>query len=287
MARKKGTTSKAGARAPSRKVSGRKAAAPQKSVAPSRPSGGGPPPKAAAPARALSTTTPARAPLASAALKNVDGTQPPTLPIDEFFDQVGEGVVKAQQKMDLRSLDYVKGVAGQPNILPSLFRIPKVSADLKFALDTSEDHVKGLIFFKDESSQQTRNQQSIQFEIVSVPATQLPPAPLFISLVFSAVQRGVIFDALAKVADPGTQLLRDNQKRVIIYAPDGDRGYFLAFAADGADTQVGIWYLVMGNPPTLITLRKPGDASPSIGPLHTMLLQQGKTQEDFLNRLGG
>jgi hypothetical protein len=212
---------------------------------------------------------------------------PPTVDFADFFQRVGEGLVKAQQNMDSQSLDYLKSVVGQPNLLPSMFRIPKVSADLKFALDTEKSNTVGFIFYKDETSEQTHNQQSIQFDIVSVPATQVPPAPLFVNLVFSASQRQSIFDALRTLNDPGAAAPLANQNRVLIYAPDGTNSYFLAYAEQTGATQVGFWFFVV-NPAALVTLRKPGDAGPpALDALRDLIFQQGQAQDKFLKQLGG
>jgi hypothetical protein len=198
---------------------------------------------------------------------------PPTVDFADFFQRVGEG--------------YLKSVVGQPNLLPSMFRIPKVSADLKFALDTEKSNTVGFIFYKDETSEQTHNQQSIQFDIVSVPATQVPPAPLFVSLVFSASQRQSIFDALETLNDPSAAAPLANKNRVLIYAPDGTNSYFLAYAEQTGATQVGFWFFVV-NPAALVTLRKPGDAGPpALDALRDLIFQQGQAQDKFLKQLRG
>src|SRR5262245_10833323 len=55
--------------------------------------------------------------------------------IERFFESVGAGVVDAQQRLDDQSLAYLaqRGAAS----MPTLFRIPRVTAELKFAMESS------------------------------------------------------------------------------------------------------------------------------------------------------
>src|SRR5262245_25768312 len=57
---------------------------------------------------------------------------------DGFFAEIADGFVNAQSKLDLASAQYLKQISVQPHVLPSVFRIPKLNADLKFALEKKE-----------------------------------------------------------------------------------------------------------------------------------------------------
>ena len=126
-------------------------------------------------------------------------TAKPTL--DDFFAGVADGVVKAQQAMDDRTRDYLAGIAGKPYLLPSVFRIPKLTASVKFAFETVQKEKVGLIFYSDETTSQTQNQQSIEFDIVSAPLSPGTIAlPFAVAPAFEPNLRGTIFDRLLALA---------------------------------------------------------------------------------------
>jgi hypothetical protein len=116
-------------------------------------------------------------------------------PLGQFFESVSKGLVDAQQAMDDRSRDYLKSVAGKPYLLPSVFRIPKLSASVKFAIETVANETVNLVFYRDETTTQTQNQQSIEFDIVSAPL--LPGAsvvPFSVAPLIDADGRGRVLD---------------------------------------------------------------------------------------------
>ncbi|MCP4328171.1 MAG: hypothetical protein GY791_07020 [Alphaproteobacteria bacterium] len=93
--------------------------------------------------------------------------------IETFFKTVGDGMVAAQQDLDRRSIEYSQGQTPPP--LPNLFRIPKVSADIKFAMTKeSSERFNVLIFSESELTRETQ-QNSVSFEIVAAP----PPPEMF------------------------------------------------------------------------------------------------------------
>src|SRR5690242_9599540 len=49
------------------------------------------------------------------------------LGVEDFFKQVADGVVKAQQDLDIRSEEYLRNRS--PISAPAVFRIPKVTAE--------------------------------------------------------------------------------------------------------------------------------------------------------------
>ena len=65
-------------------------------------------------------------------------------PIQNFFQQVAQGVVRAQQSLDRESEKYLNG---RPLIsLPTVFRIPKVTAEFMLAAEKgSEAGIKFIV----------------------------------------------------------------------------------------------------------------------------------------------
>lgn len=106
--------------------------------------------------------------------------------IADFFDAIGSGVIGAQKRLDLASQDYVlsalrKQAAGAEDgstateaVTPnaSMFRIPRVTAELKCSIETSRDKKLNLVFYSDRSDVKELHQQTISLEVVAVP---VPP----------------------------------------------------------------------------------------------------------------
>ncbi|MFO0593455.1 MAG: hypothetical protein U0441_38290 [Polyangiaceae bacterium] len=108
-------------------------------------------------------------------------------PIGSFFSDIGKGVVDAQKALDAQSKQYIaellkeandkrKDKSNDPEITEvpgaSMFRIPRVSAELKLSLEKTLDSDWNVVFYSKEEQTKELQQQSLQFEIVSVP---IPP----------------------------------------------------------------------------------------------------------------
>lgn len=101
-------------------------------------------------------------------------------PIGAFFADIGQGVVTAQKQLDRASEEYVQGLLerrkkNDPEArgeVPgaAVFRIPRVSAELKLSLEKSDDRSWNVVFYSKGHESREVNEQSLQFEIVSVPA---------------------------------------------------------------------------------------------------------------------
>jgi len=97
--------------------------------------------------------------------------------ISEFFHAIGSGVIDAQRRLDHASQEYVRGLLSQPErpgaaSTASLFRIPRVTAELKCSLESSHEKKLNLVFYSDRNDVRELHQQSIQLEVVAVP---VPP----------------------------------------------------------------------------------------------------------------
>jgi hypothetical protein len=216
----------------------------------------------------------------------------------DFFLKVGQGLVDAQRKMDSESLVYLQEVSSQPHVLPSIFRIPKLSANVKFALTQEQDKSVGIVFYKDETKAQTLNQQSVEFDIVSVPAPTQLSSPLSVTLILSRTQRQVILKAVGDYRVPGDTTGADTEARlglrtalanpdqIIIYSPGVDGNFYLAFAHADLDQNVGFWFAnLKSSPAQVVAIRKYGDVGPAgLGSLRDFVLAQGQKQAEFLMR---
>ena len=118
----------------------------------------------------------------------LNGSQ--TRSIAEFFDAIGSSIVEAQGRLDQASEAYVRsaiqhepGAAGVTAAGPgsaspadaapalgTLFRIPRVTAELKCSLEM--DRAKGfnVIFYTDRTDVRELHQQTVHLEVVAVPA---------------------------------------------------------------------------------------------------------------------
>lgn len=92
--------------------------------------------------------------------------------IAAFFNEVGKGVVAAQSSLDEKSLAYMAKAQGFP---PTMFRLPRANAEIKFALEYEKE--KGFNFFiaKRTDTERESMQHRVSFDIVSAP---LPPDTL-------------------------------------------------------------------------------------------------------------
>lgn len=102
-----------------------------------------------------------------------------TSSIGDFFRNVGSGLIDAQKKLDEESESYVRSAlqrdragSADSSIPPtaSTFRIPRVNAELKCSLETNSEQKLNLIFYSDRNEAREMHQQTVQLEIVAVPA---------------------------------------------------------------------------------------------------------------------
>jgi len=218
---------------------------------------------------------------------------------DAFFGEIADGFVNAQSKLDVASAEYLKQVSVQPHVLPSVFRMPKLNADLKFALEKKEGKAIQLLFFKNESTTTNLNEQSVHFEIVSAPPpVGLLVAPISVSPVLSKPRRAELFKLIQDFLLPppnNTPAKTDNAldrknlvanpDRVIIISVDGDQRFLLTVADNAAAGNVGFWYLETEDV-SLSVLRKFGSPSdPNIGRVADFVFKLGGIQKDFLAKL--
>jgi hypothetical protein len=86
----------------------------------------------------------------------------------DFLHEIGDAMVQAQATLDLASDRYSHGTG--PLVAPTSYRIPKMTAALRFALERNEDRGFNLLIYSSRSSERELNQQTLDLELVAVPA---------------------------------------------------------------------------------------------------------------------
>lgn len=234
-----------------------------------------------------------------AAEKKEDAEPAARFDFDGFFTEVAEGFINAQSKLDEASAEYLKQVSDKPHVLPSVFRMPKLDADMKFALEKQTGKGIQLLFFKNESTTTNLNEQSVHFEIVAAP----PPAGLSISPVvvaplLSKIRRAELFKAIQDYLLPApnnTPAKTDAalDRKNLVASPDNviviavnDRSFLLTVADGKASGNIGVWYFETGDSSFLSVLRKFGlNTDLNIAQVADFIFKLGTAQKEFLSRL--
>ncbi len=102
--------------------------------------------------------------------------------LSEFFRAVGAGILEAQANMDAQTARDVKRrlgaeanddpyAEGEDLTVgpPTLFRIPRVTAEINYSLETLQGSEVQLIFYSKENQAKEMHQQRVEFEVVATP----------------------------------------------------------------------------------------------------------------------
>lgn len=178
---------------------------------------------------------------------------------DEFLTSLAQSVVATQKKLDRESAAYLNEIQGQAHIQPTVFRMPKLEAQMKFGLDVKNGSKLNLLFWGRNSETVQQNQQGINFEIVSVPA---PPGaieaarravPQWTLVIDPLTRRDLVSEIAA--ADGKIQSLAPVVNAAtpspanIVLVDVGDGARYLVFYAESNETKdVGIWLLTRAAP---------------------------------------
>ncbi|HZD30070.1 MAG TPA: hypothetical protein VE779_00260 [Candidatus Angelobacter sp.] len=236
----------------------------------------------------ITGATTAVTPLATASV--VAATEPDAdgehATFDEFFSGVATSFANAQHTLDQRTSEYLAEIKGRPELMPTAFRIAKVAADMKFAIEKVDITSVGVIFYKDTSSSTVQNQQSVHFEMVAAPtppgaATVTPAVPLLLS----ASGRKQVLDIITNLSKAGDKTgsanLLAKPDRTLIFVESPDSVVYLAYADE---SKFGIWRLAL-NPARVTAIRPFGSAAGDVDTARTSLLQLGVNQETFLSSI--
>ncbi len=93
----------------------------------------------------------------------------------KFLADIGRSMVETQRMMDHVSREYNLENQDNDYVFPTVFRIPKLTAELKVALDSESSGKLNVIVASKKTTSKELNEQTIQFEIIAAP---LPPEAL-------------------------------------------------------------------------------------------------------------
>ena len=96
----------------------------------------------------------------------VPGATPPGR-IEEFFTQVGEGMMASQAELDRQS--FAHNVARPPGALPNAYRIPKVQAEIGFTMSRKRHKGFSFLALGNKSDREKAHSNTVSFEIVATP----------------------------------------------------------------------------------------------------------------------
>lgn len=220
-----------------------------------------------------------------------DPTQP-SIPVGSFFSMLSAGLIDAQRNLDNQSAAYLDGAASQPHVLPSIFRIPKVSAEMKFAYDASQTTGFNLLFYQDQQRAEEQHQQTIQFDIVAAPPPpNLVAAPAIVGIVRvksdrQAIQKAAVLPTT--VTDFDRVIILELIDTLQSAATATGARQFVLFYAD-ATGALGAWALQIvtsnGTSSPTGTILSFGPAAPSLATLQSFLSSAGDRQKAFLASL--
>jgi len=189
----------------------------------------------------------------------------------DFISSVGRSVADAQAELDQQARAHLAASRGQGGpLLPTLYRIPKLSAEVKFAFGKETGKGLNLLFFSKKEKSSEEHQQSITFDIVAVPpptelVEQLASGVPAIRLVLESDVRERVFkvvrdraradlpeadrETLDAVLGTGTGAISNDANRVLILesVPNDGPEYVMVLAGSDpngdASTDIGIWHV--------------------------------------------
>ena len=142
--------------------------------------------------------------------------------MQQFFADIANSLIDAQQQLNLRSIEYLKQLALlEVNIPPAYFAIPNVKADLKVGFSQSKTKGVNLILFSNKSQREDYGESTLSFELVAAPPPPgslpaggfLVPIPGFLALgekkrqVLQAIRKEVAALKKAKPNDPAVEAI--------------------------------------------------------------------------------
>lgn len=215
-----------------------------------------------------------------------------------FFSSIGDSVLGVQRSLDESSRAYLEAAKGQMHILPTVFRIPKVSAEMKFALEKKDGKEVDLIFYKTTNEAALMHQQSVTFEIVAAPP---PPEVLEkirsltprLELILSPLTRSAIFEAISAQDTSASrslnkEVLLSNKDRVLICPVEPDKRFLLFFADPSKEKLVGVWHVNLSQQPALEAVylyeRGPNQGE-NFKPFKEAIMALADKQATFLNQM--
>ncbi len=222
-----------------------------------------------------------------------------------FLSEMSEAAIEAQKNLDVASKEYLDSITGKNHILPTIFRIPKLTADIKFAMERKGTEKVNLIFYSKGKDEIERNQQSLQFDIIATPPTPEVIQKLNkvrqIELVLSPQLRKEIFKIVkdnldkldgedkVKLKNLEDLLKKQEMKRRFIICPTGHENcFFLLYAEKSGVHRISLWHLnmnVIEQKKVLTVVCVLNSVEDSFEPLKNYILEQAEQQANFLKQI--
>lgn len=229
----------------------------------------------------------------------------------KFFTAVGDSMIRAQREMDRKSALYIEETRTNPHVLPSTFRIPKISADIKFALQSIEGSKINLLFYSKHKQSQEKHEQSLKFDIIAAPPPQAVMDKIItarseigslphVEFLSNPEDRRVIFNTIKTLAkgSPKSILKKEFNRVLILKWADEKKNspeYFLILANPDETGQnftknMGVWYLNLNDDPILelaysYTRQPHGSEKKGADEMYAAILDTCNNQKRFLDKL--
>lgn len=196
---------------------------------------------------------------------SASGADADSVRFGDFLSMAGNSLVAAQDELDEQSKRYLQRNQGREHIHPSVFRIPKLKAEIKFALEKESERGFNLLFYKGKDQETTRHQQGMSFEVISVPPspetlnTLRTERPQVDFILAPSARRALLERAAKATLTPASQPNADDREiledaarrpRVLIWekgaAEDGESAHYLLYADRPGSlkkAKAGLWLL--------------------------------------------
>lgn len=214
--------------------------------------------------------------LAFAPMLTPQAAKPDPIGFSDFISNISRSFVDAQKRLDSESAAYLKSIEDRAHVQPAVFQMPRVTANMRFALEVSKSTGFNLLFFDKKEESTTRNEQSIEFEVVSVPA---PPeamravgslAPRLALTMDPAVRRAVLAriaeETPGRLSDPLIEAARKTPDRVLILesSPAPEPRWLALHATRESANSVGMWRITKDGIETIYSFSRnngPGEVN--------------------------
>ena len=231
-------------------------------------------------------------------------TQPPaahSAKVGTFLEGMASSMVGIQRRLEAHNTEYLATALSDPAVVPAQFRMPKLSAELHFALEQVSSEGWDILIYEKANEARELHQQTLTAEMVAAP----PPPELLerlraetpqVSLVLAPKQRAQIRRTVEQ-SEPRVQSeLLDSWARVLIFRgqeaarKSGAGAEYLLALSRGTDDDgdLGIWHVCL-DPPSVAVARRYGvkpRSSEQTAALRAFLNTVADSQAAWLERLG-
>lgn len=214
-----------------------------------------------------------------------------------FLEGMANSMVSIQRRLDAHNTEYLTTALSDPAVVPAQFRMPRLSAELHFALEKVTSEGWDILIYEKANEARELHQQTLTAEMVAAP----PPPELLeslravtplVSLVLAPNERNQI-RLLVEQGQPRVQKeLLETWARVLIFRAQTTTsgGEYLLALSRGTDNDgdLGIWH-VKEKPPSVTVARRYGvkpRASEHTAELRKLLSAVADSQVAWLKRLG-